>query len=462
MQNVKLGLFPSQQKFVFSEAPIVFFIGPQGEGKTYAGFVACVYHAQRANNTVKAGLIRDTHTNIKAMTVPSIEDVLRRFPRSYKEQFRWRDDYHKLYGPKLELTLMGMDSTNDINKLMGAGYSLIWLEEPAPMMSGASQGIPENAFKAAIARSGRQTDVGVSRVQVTMNPSDEYHWTTIYSLTDPIMNPEYAPDIYTEVIHAKPGENEKLSSKARQAIRAAYAGDKALWDRYVEGKVAFVISGTAVTPEYREEIHRSKGRLDPYTGITCYRFWDAGHNPTCIICQVDPLSGRLCVLDSIVGEGIGMKQLVAGVVKPLMQTRYKKITSWIDSGDPALNTRDQGDTDNSPAAVIERELDATYIPGVTDWQIRKQLIKKALTESPMILLSEHEKELHLAFRGGWAMKKLSTGHVVDTPPKGRYSHPADAISQGLGVFYGEFKRGPKVSVLQKMKSIYENYRGYWG
>jgi hypothetical protein len=128
-----------------------------------------------------------------------------------------------------------------------------------------------------------------------------------------------------------------------------------------------------------------------------------------------------------------MKQLIKGVVKPAMQTRYAKVKEWVDSGDPAIRTRDQSDTDNSPLSVIENELDTIFEPGVSDWQTRKELINIALTESPMLLLSRHEMELHLGLRGGWAMKKLSTGQVLDIPPKGRFSHPCDALSQGLAV-----------------------------
>lgn len=68
--------------------------------------------------------------------------------------------------------------------------------------------------------------------------------------------------------------------------------------------------------------------------------------------------------------------------KAVIADQIQEDHNVVDSGDPALKTRDQGDTNNSPAGVIERELDASYIPGVTDWQVRKQLIKRLLRNRP--------------------------------------------------------------------------------
>ena len=44
----------------------------------------------------------------------------------------------------------------------------------------------EGAFLAGVARSARQSGVDTLRLQVTMNPADEYHWTTKRAFTDPI------------------------------------------------------------------------------------------------------------------------------------------------------------------------------------------------------------------------------------------------------------------------------------
>lgn len=459
-KTVDIDLNPSQLRFIKSEAPIIFFVSSQGEGKTFSGFISAIYHYQKiGNQKVRALWVRDTHTNIKDMTVPSFNDAIEHIAKKSpaNEEFikacKWHDDYHILEHPFFEWHLVGMDSVNDVNKLMGAGYSLINLEEPAPMMTGASQGIPESVFIAGVARSARQSGITTSRLQVTMNKADEFHWTTKRMYNDPIMRPEFAPDMWTDVIEIPSGENKYLSDHARQAMRAAYALDPSLQARFIDNKIAFTPNGVPVTPEYDENIHRSNEKLSPLPGIPCYRFWDQGHDKACIICQVNPMLNRLVVLDSLVADGVGIKQLIRGVLKPLLSTRYKSITEWIDSGDPAIMAHDQGDYENGAQAIIEYELNTIFEPGVTDWQIRKQLIKRALTESPMLLLSKHELELHLALRGGWAMKKLSTGVVLDHPPKTRSSAAADAISQGLAIFFQSKEKKPKRSVSSLLEKV---------
>lgn len=458
--QLKIPLYETQRRFVECEAPIIFLVASQGEGKTLASFVAHIYHFWRIKQKVRGLYVRDTHTNIKAMTVPSFEEAMAIIGKrgadnaEFVKHFKWHDDHHLLTHPIMEINFAGMDNVNDVNKLMGAGYSIITLEEPAPMMSGASQGIPESAFIAGVARSARQGGITTSRLQVTMNKSDEFHWTTKRMYVDPIMRPEYAPDIYTEVIEIPFGENESLSDHARQAARAAYELDPSLKARFIDNKIAFTVNGVPVAKFYSEEIHRSKDKIDPLPKVQGYRFWDQGHFPACIVCQVNPLLGRLVVLDTFVGDGIGMRQLIRGVVKPAMQTRYAKVTEWIDSGDPAIAIRDQSDIESSPLSVIEDELNTIFEPGVSDWQTRKELINTVLTESPMLLLSRHEMELHLGLRGGWAMKKLSTGQVLDMPPKGRFSHPCDALSQGLSVLIEtrkpKKKPTPVISLMEKL------------
>ena len=165
--------------------------------------------------------------------------------------------------------------------------------------------------------------------------------------------------------------------------------------------------------------------------------WDGGHNPTCVITQITP-SGRLAVLDSLVGEGIGMTQLIRSDVKPLIASRYAEITQWFDTGDPSLQTADDSDITVSPAKVIESNLNTTYHPGVSDWYTRVEAIKYVLQNMPMLLLSHHEEKLHKAFRGGWQYPKNNQGQVSkDGAVKNIHSHPSDALSQGLPMIIGE-------------------------
>jgi len=439
--NFDLPLTPEQRQFVLSSAPIVAFIGPEGEGKTYAGLCAMIAHAQRTGR-LRAALIRDTLENIKSKTIESIQNALRtisdhnkmpEFAASWEISGDAKLIKHR--GMDIKVDCFGANELGDLTRLHGGEWDLIWLEEPAPTYATATAGIPDYVFNACITRSNRGT--GRGRLQITMNPADEDHWTFDRLIKSPLMRPEYAPDMFTEVIHASPGSNPARTDKQRQASKAAYANDKGLWKRYIEGKFAPVQVGEAVTPEYDEIIHRSNDILKPYPGVRGLRFWDAGHNPTCIIGQIHPVTGRLQIYDTIVGDNIGMSQLVSGLVLPLMGQKYKGVTEWADSGDPALCTRDNSDINFSPAGIIESLLNTTFIPGVTEWNSRTAAIKHVLQAQPMLLLCQGEIKLHKALRGGWHYAKTSDGRIIQgAAVKDMHSHPADAISQGLPVLLG--------------------------
>jgi hypothetical protein len=440
-KTIDLPLSRDQQRFVLSKAPIVAFIGPEGEGKTYAGLCACLSHAQR-QGSLRAALIRDTLENIKSKTIESIQKAVLTIAEANNiPQFAESWDYAgdgKLIrnrGLDIKIDCFGANELGDLTRLHGGEWNLIWLEEPAPTYATATAGIPEYVFNACVTRS--QRGQGKGRLQITMNPADEDHWTYDRLIQNPIMRPEYAPNMWTEILHAKPGSNPARTEQQRQASRAAYINDHGLWQRYIEGKFAPVQIGEAVTPEYDENIHRAKMPLKVIPGVRGLRFWDAGHNPTCIIGQINPMTGRLQIYDTIVGENIGMIQLVSGVVRPLLAQKYKNVVEWSDSGDPALNTRDQSDINFSPAKVIESNLGTKFLPGVKDWNTRTQAIKHILQSMPMLLLCPTEQRLHKALRGGWHYAKTADGRIVrGEAVKDIHSHPADALSQGLPTLIG--------------------------
>ena len=441
--KTRIDLTDTQEAFCQSDAPIVWLIGSQGEGKTFAGFIAMLVHAQKMGKTVKAAIVRDTFQNIKTMTIPSIQDAIvfiaenylidkaPKDKRRFLELFKWSDGGKKLTGIGIDVDLFGIDDLGALTKLQGGEYSFIWLEEPAPMFERANAGLSEEVFTASLSRVARQRGA-IPRLQITMNPADEDHWTHKRAIENPIMRPDDMPDIYTEVFFVKYGENPYLTSLQRQVAKAAFKDNPSLYRRYVEGEFAFVSQGEAVTPEYDPALHRSPLNLEPYPNVRGIRFYDSGHMLTCVIAQIHPITGRLIVYDTFTLENAGMIQLIRGLVKPAMATKYKKVYDWIDTGDPALIIREMTNTEMSPAKVIERELNTRYIPGVNDWATRVQAIKYVLTNQPLLLLSKNEELLHKALRGGWHYAKSNDGRILrDKAVKDRHSHASDAISQGL-------------------------------
>lgn len=441
----------TQDSFIRSKATVAALIGPQGEGKTWAGAIAMWHKGQqwkrKTGQPMPGAIIRDTHSNIKRMTVPAIT-------KSFSHQgvgtlIDWSDDYHKLRSldHSLEIDLFGMDDLGALTRIQGAEYAFIWIEEPAPMIERANAGISQEVFDACVSRVARaintvHEEMGLlPRLQITMNPADEDHWTFHELIEDPRFPSDEFPKLSIEVFNIPYLENPYQSDISRQATRAAFKNDTGLHMRYVEGKFAFVMVGVKVAPEYNEKIHRAGIDLKPLPACQGYRFWDGGLNPTCVIFQSTP-SGRLFGLDTLVGENIGMRQLIRTRVKPLMDTKYAAVKEWRDIGDPALRQREQSDSENTASAIIEEELSTTFEPAPVDWNARREGIKEALSRlsggEPMVLLSRNEGILHRALRGGWHYRKDATGKVMsDKPVKDKHSHPGDAFGYGMAVILGK-------------------------
>ena len=441
-KNIRFPLTPYQEQAVKSEAPIVFIVGPEGEGKTYTLFVALNYHAARhmQGKLLRAAIIRDTFENISTKTIPSIQKAIgfiaekNTFP-GYIQSWEWSRGGKRLVckAPRIEVDLFGADDLASIARLQGGEWSWIGIEEPAPMYAGNSAGIPRGVFDTCVSRAARGG--GSMKLIVDQNPGDEDHWTFNAAIKNPIMRPDYAPLIWTETINIPPGSNPARTEQMKQATRAAYHKDPALTARYVFGTWAFVQIGEKVTPEYHDSVdghphHYLNRPIDVIPGAMGFRSWDGGHNPTCVIGQVSP-SGRLNITHAFRGEMIGMKQLIETQVKPAIAMHYGKVTEWLDTGDPSLTVGDNSDVEQSPARVIEKAFNTTY-QGASHWPAVKEPMKAALNLTidgkPYVQIGSGAEIVHKALRGGWHYLKTAGGEVIrDKPVKDKHSHPGDCF-----------------------------------
>lgn len=459
-QHINFPLTPFQEQAVKSPAPIVFLIGPEGEGKTYSLFVALNYHAANSMNgqLLRAAIIRDTFENISTKTIPSIQKAIgflaekNKFP-GYIQSWVWSRGGKRLIckAPRIEVDLFGADDLASIARLQGGEWSFIGIEEPAPMYQGNSAGIPRGVFDTCVSRAARGG--GAMKLFVDQNPGDEDHWTHEAAITAPIMRPEHAPMIWTETVNIPPGSNPARTEQMRQATVAAYAGNSALTLRYVKGQWAFVQMGEKVTPEYHDNID---GHPHHYTGKPLavipnamgFRSWDGGHFPTCVIGQVTP-SGRLHIIDCFRGEHIGMKQLIDTMVRPAINLRYSGVTDWLDTGDPTLETGDNSDIEQSPARVIEKEFKTSF-QGASHWPAVLEPMKSALNLTidgrPYVQIGSGAEIVHKALRGGWHYLTTNADQVIrDKPVKD--IHCVDVFTEILTVdgfkSYSEIKVGQK-------------------
>lgn len=435
MINIAHSVSRVQGAFIRSTVLENCLMGPRGEGKTEAGLVAIHNHAVHQAPEycpMPWAVIRDTWANLERTTLQSI---VRPRPESFAAKIlpylQIKDGGHHIELPGLwELWLFGADSPADLNKLQSMQLAGLWLEETAPAAeTDIGSGIAEDVWTIGIT-SLRHPVTTNRRAQITQNYSDEDHWTWQRFFVED--DPDRA------LFRIPRGANVHVDDQYRTNMYKALKDRPNLLARLVEGKPAHVYSGEAVTPEYSDR-HRASIILDPLPGVICYRLWDGGLNPSCILCQITP-GGRLFVLDALREPNGGMKQFITSQVKPVIAAHYAKITQWRDLGDPALNERDQSDSTVTAASIINEELKATFEPGVSSWEARRESVKELLNRQidgePLVLVSKRALILHQALSGGWHYKKTPTGAVLrDKPVKDMHSHPADAFCHGIAKIF---------------------------
>lgn len=457
---------PALIPFIASDAFIVVCEGPRREGKTVAGFDAMLYHKNRqpkSRNFIKRPyrglIIRDTHENLKTQMCRTIQWIIgdRNLP------LKFRDDYHKLEGTGIGIDLFGIDSLSDLSKLQGTAYDFIWIEEPAPVVERTGvEGISVECFLMCLTSVGTESD-SIGRLQVTMNPADEEHWTYAY-FHENVLRDKYKKNF--AFFWIAPGANPYFKKEDRENLALSLQSRPDLLRRYVEGKPAFIIPGSGiVAKDYNEDYHRTKPdhSLLPTPGLECMRFWDGGFWPTCVIVQFQE-NGQLWVLDTIrspFGQE-GMEQHIQKNVNPVLIKKYGEIENWRDIGDPAICNRDQSDVGQAANKKIE-ELLVTG-PTIFEKGIRtphkegaeaiRSILGRNVDGGPAILLSHHERLLHLALRGGWHNKTDSGGKVLGNPVKNIHSHTADSLAHGLGlvlpiILPGRVKRKRELSFSER-------------
>ena len=460
-----IELYPSfgltQTPFVYTSAQVAVLMGPQGEGKTFAGSWKLYLHAKehfyRTGQRLQAVIVRDTFRNLERWTTPSILKALPFLVSPGKAG-------HVIQGEYLEAQLIGMQDATALADLQGAEAGYIWLEEPAPYVDRGNAGLAVEVFDVSLSRVGRQAN-SKPCLAVTMNPAHVRHWTSIEFLTNPRFPNKDFPGWRLETYRIPYGENvSNLSDHQRQGVKAAFSRNEALATRFIKGQTAYVYVGEAVTPEYNESIHKSGYDFEVIPGALGFLGLDGGLHPAAIIGQVSP-TGHLLFMDSYVGENIGMTQLVDNWLSPMVTDKYKKVVAWRMIGDPMLVKRDDSDSSRRPLKLLEEKLKIRFEPGPVLWQPRREACKQALTMlvdgSPKVQISASDEYLSDALSGGWHYAKSNSGEVLrDSPVKDRHSHPGDCFSYITAVLLGIMEQQKKLRDLKQTQVRRPNWRKY--
>lgn len=412
---------PVQKSFIESQATADLFSSRMGEGKSVALAWAAFFHT-RHNPGARWTGIRDTWENMQATTLKTFFEW---FPPGIagtfhhtKRTFTWASGL-----AQGEVEFLGMDDPQDASKLMSRELAGFFMDEPAPAVGSA--GIDEMIFDIAMSRR-RQQGMKWYGAKLAENNPDEAHWT---------YKKFVAPGTEGFVIHqpAIPENQKNLPPGYYAELRRLWAHRPDLIRRFVDGDFGFQQEGRSVTPQWNDKVHLALG-LIPIPRHECILLWDFGHNPTCIITQKTPM-GAWHILDALVGDGIGVEELVLNEVKPLLQDRYRGCPLR-HIGDPAGTAGEQTSIHRSPVRFLTKELGGPWKSGPVKTMERLEPLRAVLTRNNILRVDrDRATAVWQALRGGWHYHVARTGVISGEPKKNIHSHPGDAMGYGAAVLF---------------------------
>lgn len=447
---------PRMRSFILSEKVITILIAPLGEAKTFTCIATMIRHAQRCGKPIRCAIIRDTLENIKLSIVPSIQEFFQEFfPENPTSHYLFKNEYKELTlftDPQITVDLFGIDDPASLGKLQGSSaYSLIWLNEPAPISDKANAGLSEDVYNVAVVRAVRHKG-SPGRLLVDMNPADELHWTYNRFIVEPDFDPEF-PLIQKQVWQIPYGDNPHLKDESRQAVKKMYANDPSAYARYVEGKFAVIYKGERVTPYYKRDLHLLPPDPVPMPvkGLESVRLWDSWGAPACVLGQITTI-GRLIIYDvCIINGNSDLRVLISTQVEPLLNSpRWKgKARSWRDIGDFTMAMRDQSNVEESAKMVVQRAFRGRFEPGPSTWKMVKQGLDNMFGQNgliqgmPSVQIDPLGASLaDKALAGEWHYPVDNQGkRSRDKPVKDFYSHIGDAIANGCAVLRPSSRKG---------------------
>lgn len=449
---------PTIRSFIESEKTITILVASLGEGKTFGCIGCMIYHAGLCGVSIRCAIVRDTLENIKLSIVPSVQEFFEEFfPDNPTKMYRFKNEYKELSiftNPRIEVDLFGIDDPASLGKLQGSSaYSLIWLNEPAPIADKANAGLSEETYNVAGIRAVRRKGTR-GRLIVDMNPADDEHWTHRRFIEEDDFDPQY-PLVQKEVFFVPYGENKHLKEESRQMAKKMYEHDPAAYARYVEGKFAQIFRGEKVTPQYKRERHLCSDILMPAPGLGCFAFFDSWHNPAAVLGQITS-TGRLTFIDTLRLQNSDIRTLIDTQVIPLLNSpKWKgKANYWRIGGDFTMKQPDQSNRNESAARVVEaafrkylRLPTIFFEAGPSKWETMKRHMAWALQGSDhrgdsLVLLSANNKLLDKALNGAWHYPVDNSGNVLRhvKPKKDVHSHPGDGWANAVSVLLPSLDR----------------------
>lgn len=443
---------PTCGRFMRSDAFVRLLAGPVGSGKT----TTCIFEILRRAIEQRPGpdgirhtrwaIVRQTLQQLKMTVLLDILTWLRPIC-TYKvsEQLiilRFGD-------VRAEIYLIPLEDPEDQKRLLSMQLTGAWMSEGIE--------IDADLVPAVCGRLGRYpstVDGGPTWFGLIID-------TNMPTLSSPwweLMEHNTPPDwqIWVQPGGLEPNaENlENLPGGREYYMRLTRGNNQAWIDRYVHAKFGEDPSGTAVWKSFRRAFHVVDG-LEPVPGQLLLIGQDFGRSPCSLIAQPDH-KGRLCILEEVVAEDVGLEIHVSRSLKPRVWTdRYLgKMVCAV--GDPAGKAKGSIYEETSFEAMHRLGIPAFPAP-TNDIEARirgvEQLLLQQRDGGPALVIDGPRcPNLVRALQGAYRFAKTQAGETKPLPEK---KHPWSDLCDALQYICLVYNSGLQSYMSRKIQNMHK-------
>jgi hypothetical protein len=422
-------------EFMRSNQRVRIVRGPVGSGKSSAMVMELLRRALQQTPNPKDGIrrtrfviVRNTMPQLKTTSMKTINELLRGVA-VYRAQDHTFDI--KFGDVESEWIMLPLDTPENVQRLLSLDLTAGWLSE--------LRELPPQILLDVLSRCGRYPSMmsgGPSWYGVigeTNSFSEDSPWNAILEEKDLMGKPLPATWGYWVQPGARDGNAENKANLVAGYYEDLIESNSTEWvEQYIDNRITPSLSGEAVfRASFNQNFHVAKDELIPIPGTMLIIGMDFGRNPAAVITQMDP-RGRMCVLDELTEQGMGVEQFVVTRLRPLLaQPKYARLPAGV-CGDPSGVARGQIGEESVFAALKRLGLSAQ--PAQTNnIEPRLRAVEKWLLQQrdggAALLISPHCHTLITALRSRYRYaRSKGDGVLKPTPDKG---HPWSDIADSF-------------------------------
>ena len=433
MSDLNYTAPPTLASFMSSNKRVRVIRGPVGSGKSSGMVIELLRRAMEQQPDPKDAVrrtrfvvVRNTLPQLQTTSAKTIAELLRGIA-TYEAQHK--TFWIRVNDVESEWILMPLDTPENVQRLLSLDITAGWLSE--------LRELPPQILLDVLSRCGRYPSMmngGPSWYGViaeTNSFSEDSPWNKILEEKDLMGKPLPATWEY----FVQPGARDPGAENRENLVPGYYEdliqSNSTEWvEQYIDNKISPSLSGEAVyRASFRTDFHVAKSTLFPIPGTMVIVGMDFGRNPAAVITQMDP-RGRLCALDEVFAEGMGVEQFCTTLLRPLLsQPKYARLPVGI-VGDPSGVARGQIGEESVFRALARLGFSAQ--PAQTNnIDPRLRAVEKWLLQArdggAAMLISPHCVELIRGMQSRYRFGKLKDGSLKPVPDKNHpYSDLADA------------------------------------